>query len=207
MSRAVGAIRPLARRERRAAAHTLALAFDDDPLLVWLLPRAEARLAWLTWLHASVLGEALAVGEALCPVDGPEVGALAFQPPGTFPSSFATRLRATPLPPASWPGVRWAVAGLRVQEHILRVHPTEPHVYVALLGVNPTRQGEGWGRALLERALERADAGGTPAWLETARPANLAFYRRFGFEVTGELASHGGPPLWTMRRAPAPREA
>lgn len=47
--------------------------------------------------------------------------------------------------------------------------------------------------------LARCDAGGEAAYLEASSDANIAYYERFGFEVTGridlgpELAVH---PMW-----------
>ncbi len=39
--------------------------------------------------------------------------------------------------------------------------------------------------------------------LETMREANVAFYRRHGFEVAATFAlAGGGPTCWVMRRAP-----
>ena len=49
--------------------------------------------------------------------------------------------------------------------------------------------------------LEVADREGVDCYLETQKPENLAYYRRFGYEVVEELQPvAGGPPLWTMRR-------
>ena len=36
-------------------------------------------------------------------------------------------------------------------------HPTEPHWYLPLIGVDVTKQGRGYGSALLRHALERCD--------------------------------------------------
>jgi ribosomal protein S18 acetylase RimI-like enzyme len=40
-------------------------------------------------------------------------------------------------------------------------HPTEPHWYLPLIGVDFTRQGRGYGSALLRHALERLRPGST----------------------------------------------
>jgi hypothetical protein len=52
---------------------------------------------------------------------------------------------------------------------------------------------------------ERADRDGVSCHLETADPANVAFYRGFGFDVVDaalEVIPGGGPTVTTMRRAP-----
>jgi hypothetical protein len=51
--------------------------------------------------------------------------------------------------------------------------------------------------------LDRCDAEYAPAYLESSNPDNIAYYNRFGFEVTGEIRiSGGGPTLWPMWRQP-----
>jgi hypothetical protein len=51
--------------------------------------------------------------------------------------------------------------------------------------------------------LDRCDAEGAPAYLESTNPANVPYYQRFRFEVTGEITvPDGGPPIWQMWRQP-----
>src|ERR1700688_99444 len=81
--------------------------------------------------------------------------------------------------------------------------PRERHWYLATLGTDPERQRTGVGSALLTAVLERVDGEGLPAYLESSKQSNLAFYGRHGFEVTGEIHTpHGGPTLWLMWREP-----
>ena len=70
-----------------------------------------------------------------------------------------------------------------------RVHPHEPHWYLAVLGTDPSFQRTGAGTALLEPVLARVDAEGLPAYLETQKEANLAWYGRFGFDVVERARS------------------
>lgn len=85
-----------------------------------------------------------------------------------------------------------------------KVHPAEPHWYLGLLGVDPSFQGRGLGRYLLEPVLARCDAEGLGVYLETQKPENLAFYERFGCRVRDEVSIAGAPPVWTMWREPRP---
>lgn len=72
---------------------------------------------------------------------------------------------------------------------------------LATIGVAPQVQGSGLGTRLMESMLaagpDRAIA------LETSAESNVAFYRRFGFEVwaVSEMPG-GGPPVWSMLRDP-----
>ena len=66
----------------------------------------------------------------------------------------------------------------------------------------PGRQGQGVGAALLRPMLERCDARREPAYLESSNERNLTFYRRHGFDITGEVVTHLGPKAWLMWREP-----
>jgi hypothetical protein len=58
------------------------------------------------------------------------------------------------------------------------------------------------GSFLVMPTLERADGEGLPVYLETEKEANVAYYRRFGFEVQRELTVGGELQVWTMLRPP-----
>jgi ribosomal protein S18 acetylase RimI-like enzyme len=84
-----------------------------------------------------------------------------------------------------------------------RQHPrTPPHWYLAILGTEPAAQGRGIGSALLRPVLDRCDADGVGAYLESSKERNIAFYARHGFRVTGELKLPRGPRVWLMWRSP-----
>ena len=79
-------------------------------------------------------------------------------------------------------------------------HPTEPHWYLPLIGVDVTRHGCGYGSALLRHALERCDRDRLPAYLEATSPRSKALYERHGFEELGVIQAGGSPPMWPMLR-------
>lgn len=98
---------------------------------------------------------------------------------------------------------RRIVRGIRMGAALERVRAEEPHGYVAILAAAPEAQGRGLASALLCSEAARCDALGVPLRLETASEANLSFYERHGFEITGETrVAGGGPRLWALRRAP-----
>lgn len=59
--------------------------------------------------------------------------------------------------------------------------------YLSIVGVSPESQGRGVGRRLLERILQRADAAGANAYLETFTPRNKTLYQRLGFVDTATI--------------------
>jgi GNAT superfamily N-acetyltransferase len=81
-------------------------------------------------------------------------------------------------------------------------HPREePHWYLAIIRVDPVRQGYGVGAALLRSRIRRCDEEGLPAYLESSKLENVPLYQHFGFHVTGTLGlPEGAPVVNTMWR-------
>lgn len=82
-------------------------------------------------------------------------------------------------------------------------HPQDRlHFHLQWAGVEPERQGQGIGSALLEPVLQRADRDGMPAYTEGTSMRNRRLYEREGFRLLSEIAPAGGPPLFRMWREP-----
>ena len=79
-----------------------------------------------------------------------------------------------------------------------------PHFYLSALGVEPERQGEGIGTALVQPVLARADQRAARPPTSRPRPGrNVLLYERLGFSVVEELTLprtdvHG----WLLLRRP-----
>jgi GNAT superfamily N-acetyltransferase len=83
--------------------------------------------------------------------------------------------------------------------------PSRPVWFLGVLGVDPSHQRQGLGRAVIAPGLDAADEDNSPAFLETQDPANVPFYESLGFEVIAELdLPHQGPKHWAMHRTPTP---
>ena len=64
-------------------------------------------------------------------------------------------------------------------------------------------QGKGLGSALICPMIDRCDAEGMPAYLESSNPQNIPFYARHGFQPTGEIVvGKGAPTVTAMWRDP-----
>ena len=84
---------------------------------------------------------------------------------------------------------------------IAKNHPKEPHWYLFLLVADPEVQRRGIGQMLLDEALSQIDREGVPTYLETQKIENIAYYRRFGFELKNTITPiDGGPSLYAMVR-------
>ena len=88
-------------------------------------------------------------------------------------------------------------------EKLERSHPkSPPHYYLAILGTDPSAQGQGLGSRVLKAVLEQCDRDGVGAFLESSKESNIAFYSRHGFRVTEEIRLLRGPQMWKMWREP-----
>jgi ribosomal protein S18 acetylase RimI-like enzyme len=183
-----------------------ARAFHHDPFFEFLSPRAVQRargLALFCRSYVSVLGDAGYVLGARRS-DGRLVGVAAWVKPGRYPLPVGAQVRQgggsfralATRPRALVDGTKYLLA-------IEKVHPHEKIWYLQLLVVDPSVQRLGIGAMLQSPGLQRADEDGLGCYLETQNFDNLAYYRRFGYELAEELRPvKNGPPLWTMRRQP-----
>ena len=78
--------------------------------------------------------------------------------------------------------------------------PDEPHVHLGPIGVSPDMQGHGVGTTLMRRYVEYLKQERAAGYLETDRPENVEFYKKFGLIVQREEALIG-TRTWYMWRA------
>lgn len=183
--------------EQDAVVATLALAFATDPATRWTWPEPKAYLAAFPRFAVAFGGAAFARGTAH------RIGfaaAALWLPPGA--SSDDAAIMALMMETAH---EQTAADGPRVMQAMESFHPEGPHWYLPLIGIDPARQGEGLGGALLRHAAALSDRDGVPAYLESSNPRNVSLYRRHGFEPLGEI-QFGNSPLFTpMLRKPGGR--
>jgi GNAT superfamily N-acetyltransferase len=195
--------RPAHKADVRELSRTMARAFYDDPIMIWLLSDDQARAAQLPRLFAAITRHHhLAAGGVEVACQGSDIGAAAlWDPPHQWRESRWEQLAQTPAFLRIF-GFKSAKARA-VQELMKRTHPEEPHWYLAAIGSDPSVRGKGFGQVLMRSRLERCDAEYCPAYLESTKSENLPYYERFGFTVTGEIVlPEGGPTMWPMWREP-----
>ena len=179
--------------ERDPVMDILALAFSTDPAVRYMFPHAATHLASFSRLATAMAGSALAAGTAWVADDG-AAAALWLAPGQSADSEAIGALVGETVPPE-----RLEVLG-QVGELMGQFHPEEPHWYLSMIGVDPSRQGQGLGSALLKAGLARCDAEGLPAYLESSSPRNVPLYERHGFEVIGLIKPGDHPGLIPMYR-------
>jgi len=182
-----------------AIAQTLARAFHDDPVAAWSCPPERLRPQLLERFYATRTRQVLGDDEVL--VEAAHGGAALWLPPKRWRTTAREDLQLMrPLVhPRLLSRVPLVVRGLTGVE---KIHPHEPHWYLAILGTDPAAQGRGIGSALLQPVLDRCDEDGIGAYLESSKEANIAFYARHGFRVTAEHDLPRGPRIWLMWRDP-----
>ena len=182
--------------DTRQLAQVLARAFEDDPIYLWSF--GESNLQWSRRFFRWQLRRLMP--QHVTWTTGDREGAAVWALPDQWRETTAELLRLIVITtPAIRKRLRAVVSGLTL---IDERHPSEPHLYLALLGVEPNRQGQGLGSQLLAPGLELCDREGIPAYLETAKARNLDFYARHGFIERGRVDVPGGPPVWTLWREP-----
>jgi len=196
-------VRPAVKADIRELSHTLARAFYDDPVMIWLLPDQDTRTAHLSRLFATMTRHHhLARGGVEVACEGTQISAAAlWDPPNQWQETPGGQLAMTPTFIRVF-GLR-SMRGRAVQELMKSVHPDEPHWYLAVIGSDPSVRGQGFGQALMRSRLDRVDAEHAPAYLESTKAENVPYYQRFGFTVTREIVlPDGGPTMWAMWREP-----
>jgi ribosomal protein S18 acetylase RimI-like enzyme len=184
-----------------AASRCLADAFAADPLINFFFrtnPRgvhvaALEFFSLLLRLRIALEMPALVMADGATML-GAAMGYNTERPewPGPFEREWATIESNTP-------GV---AERFQAYERIVTLHrPTNPHYYLGVIGVHPSAQRRGAGKALLDGIcrLSCADPLSSGVYLETANPASLKFYYRCGFVLAGE-GNLGGSPLWCLFR-------
>ncbi|WP_285711157.1 GNAT family N-acetyltransferase [Erythrobacter oryzae] len=182
---------------RREAVETLALAFQDDPALQWIMPDAAARRRRLPrffdWLFADHLRHGMILAAPA------REAVTLWRLPGKVHHH-------DPITPAElWRMLRIFGPAIgraeRTGRHLAKHIPAgEDHLYLRYAAVRPDAQGKAWGGHAIRAGIAEANRLGVDVCLETAKPGNVAIYQRLGFGIVDEWQVPGGPHFWTMLR-------
>jgi ribosomal protein S18 acetylase RimI-like enzyme len=173
----------------------VALAFSADPVNRWAYPDAHTYYLHYPSFVRAFSGRAFETGGAFV-TEGYE-GVALWLPPGVHPDEEAlAAITEESVPPERLEGLS------QLLELQSMTHPTEPHWYLPMIGVDPLHQGKGIGSQLLREGLSVCDQAGLPAYLEATNEGSRALYLRHGFLVMAELQVSGSPPVWPMWRRP-----
>ena len=173
---------------------TALLAFAVDPMARWICGDAARFLDSVGEFFDGFGGRAFEHGSAWTANDGQAIAL--WLPPGIEPDG--ERMVGVLQQNAEPQLMEEMMVVLGQMEHF---HPTEDHWYLPIIGCDPLYLGQGLGGLLMKAALERVDADGLPAYLESSNPRNVSLYERHGFEVIGEIQHGSSPVMLPMYRA------
>ncbi|HEY4987658.1 MAG TPA: GNAT family N-acetyltransferase [Bradyrhizobium sp.] len=195
-ARAAGAtVRQATAADAEGLGQTLTRAFYDDPVMMHLMPDVRDRDTKLPRVFKLLFK--LALPHRACFVTSGYEAATLWRPPNGWHVSIWEYLVNAPELLGIF-GAR-ALTVLNTMDRVEKLHPHTPHWYLQTIGTDPDRQGKGYG-SLMRQQLAVADAAGLPCYLESSKDTNIAIYKSFGFDVTGEIKIPDGPTLWPMWR-------
>jgi ribosomal protein S18 acetylase RimI-like enzyme len=183
------------REDEASVTDVITLGFSTDPMARWSFPDPRTYLTQMPALVRAFGGKAYDEGSAYY-VEG-YAGAALWLPPGVEPDFESLDAIVQTHAPAR---IKSDANGVFEQMGVFR--PAEPHWYLPLIAVDPARQNQGHGSALLREALARCDRDGLLAYLESSNPRNITLYQRHGFEVMGTIQVGSSPVLTPMSRKP-----
>jgi GNAT superfamily N-acetyltransferase len=199
----VSSVEELIRKDETAAVATLSAAFAGYPLFPPLCASVERRPHVIVAFCRFLFHMSLRCRGAFAIADRSAV-ALTWPPGSEWPGRWAN-LRAGGLSLVwhlGWHASRLLTRLESAFDAARGKHVPGPHWYLPLLGVRPESQGRGLSRAVLQPIFDAADRQRVPVYLETMTEANVAIYRRLGFELKGFTELPEGLPNWEMVRAP-----
>ena len=176
-------------------AKVLSDAFSSDPIMMWALgkPRTLERSLW------RLLPDIYLPGGWISQIN--EVGAAVWLEPSErthLTNTQTLRFGVSMLAELGWSGLRRA---MKVDARIGRERPAIPHLYLFMVGVQPSSRGQGLGHHLIKEGLDKADKNGWPVYLETSQPDRVGYYEAKGFHVVSTIRpAPEAPMLWTMLR-------
>jgi len=180
-------IRPVRPDEAAALGELCARSFFDDGGALFTEPDPARRIAANAPVFTAIVAELARAGDAFTTTDLDGVAAWERPADGAASSADAASVEfaiAMGLDAAATERLARMVAHF---EHVRSLANGRDNAWhLALLGVRTDRQGAGIGSALVRAGLERVDAAGGRCYLETFPDRNVAFYRRFGFEVRAD---------------------
>ena len=77
------------------------------------------------------------------------------------------------------------------------------YLYLLVVGVTTGLQGKGFGRKLIDAAIEKSERERLPLYLETETEENVKMYEHFGFRLLKKITLPMiDLPIWEMARKP-----
>lgn len=167
------------------AAEVLSAAFAEYPIFRYVVPESTGRTRMLAQVFRFLVRLGLATGEVLAPsdrIEGVSIWVRSERAGGATLAAFQAGLLGLYLRAGHGVVARLlqvAATKSRARAELL----TEPYCLLDMIGVEPSLQGRGLARTILEDKLRELDSEHLPCYLETSRITTARYYERFGFEL------------------------
>ncbi len=185
------------------ASSTLALAFQDYPLVQYAFPDKADRGKMVLYYCRTVLYYGIRYGEVYATSPDYE-GVAAWITSDYFPMTFWRMMRSVPLSVMRAFGRGGASRMNNPGKYIDAMHKRHApfkHWFLLIIGVAPQLQGKGHASKLMQPMLDRIDAEGLPCYTETMDEKNVGLYEHLGFRVMEKLAiPDTGLTTWALLR-------
>lgn len=186
-----------------AATDMFTRAFYNDPFSLYAFPDESERGIRLPYMNRFSLYYGLRYGLAYTTSEKCEGGAI-WMPPGKAKLSILGFLLSGGIIPIIKMGLKAELKMLPLDKFMEEKHKKLapfPHWYLALLGVDPQYQKQGFAGKLMRPMLEKFDHENIPCYLETDSEKNYLMYQHFGFEIIDEfILPKADIRLWAMLR-------
>ena len=175
--------------------NSIVLAFQADPIVRWMYPTQKEYLQSFPKFVQTFASKAFEHNTVFSTKDG--AGGAFWIPPEIEleTDAIANLIQQTVSEPTQ-------DRVFQLLEQMDNFHPNESCWYLAILGVDPAKQKRGYGSMLIQQVLNHCDRHSQLAYLESSNPVNIPFYRKYGFEVIGEIQVGNSPIMFPMVRYP-----
>lgn len=183
--------------DQELLARVLASAFENDPLLRWIIPDDRDYQFFAHRYFELQIRSAVRSGSSFTNDERTAVATWC-RPDDQQPIflSFLEGLKTI-----------WLLKGnisraFFINEVMARYRPKKQYLHLTLLATSPESQGGGRARQLIEPMLDEARELKLPVYLECSNKDNLGFYRQFGFRLIDDIPittdGMAGPTIWPM---------
>ena len=171
----------LGKADVKAASLMFSHAFYNDPFSLYAFPDIKERDLKLPYMNELSLCYGLRYGLAYTTSERGEGGAI-WMPPGKTGMSLFGFLLSGCLSPIIKMGLKTELKMMPLDKFMEEKHKKlvpYPHWYLALLGVDPQYQKQGYASKLLRPMLDKIDSDNMPCFLETDSEKNYLIVSAF----------------------------
>ncbi len=187
----IGSLYKVQEKDLSRCASIFAEAFDEDPLMYYFLKSENYQVEQIENIYKTTLKSAIELGHVYAISEELE-GVSVWFPESNLKVPVFTFIKNGGLS-LIWknrPGILHTLLNYEnYAVHLKKKHLDRPHWYLFAIAIQKKHQKKGYSKSLIEPFIDYTDVNEFPCYLETHNTSNIAYYKRFGFELveTGKL--------------------